>query len=103
MKRQPQANVTVLRQPHIAPDAVRVEIGCRHSTTGLTSIPGPRAPMTKAELVTAATLEHEARCGECDTTAAHDQGDQHIRAHVDQLQGALQAEMAQQYARGRRN
>jgi hypothetical protein len=39
MTRRPQATVRILRQPHLAPDAVRVEVDCRYSTTGLTAIP----------------------------------------------------------------
>jgi hypothetical protein len=41
VSRRPVAAVTVLKLPHLHPDAIRVEIECRYSMTGLTSIPGP--------------------------------------------------------------
>jgi len=104
MTRRPQATVTVMKLPHLAEGCVRIEVDCRYSTTGLTSFPGDRLDMPLRQLITAAVMEHEARCdGECDTTAAHERGDPHIRAHVEQLGGALQAAMARQYAHGRRN
>ena len=70
-----RAAVRVLRLPHVHPDAVRVEVDCRHATTGLTGVPSDRLPMTRPQFVAAAVLEHEARCGACDTARARAQGD----------------------------
>jgi hypothetical protein len=39
MTRRPLAQVRILKRPDLAPDAVRVEVDCRYSTTGSTSIP----------------------------------------------------------------
>ena len=52
VSRQPSASVIVKRLPHIAPDAIRIEIDCRYSTTGLTSIPGRAYEMTREQLIT---------------------------------------------------
>ncbi len=104
MKRRPQATVRVLKLPHIAPDAIRIEIDCRYSTTGLTSIPGPLMPMTRAQMITAAVFEHEARCeGDCDTAQAHDQGDPAIRAHTERVWTDLVQRAGRQYAGAHRN
>lgn len=68
MMRRPSATVRVIRLPHLHPEAVRVEVDCRFSTTGITSIPAGPIKLTRAQLVTFATAEHEARCGRCCTT-----------------------------------
>lgn len=103
MTRRPIATVRVIRMPHVADGCVRVEIECSESITSLTSIPGDRLDMPLPQIITAATLEHEARCGECDTSAAHDRGDQHVRGHVERLHGAVQAEMTRRYSSAHRN
>jgi hypothetical protein len=103
MTRRPQATVRILTLPHLHPDAVRIEIDCRYSTTGLTSVPGPRGTITKPKMVTAAVFEHEARCGDCDTSEAHAQGDQKIRAMADEAWGFITAEVARLHVAGRRN
>jgi hypothetical protein len=79
MARRPLACVRILKLPHLDPDAIRVEIDCKFSATGLTSIPGPQFALTRPQMVTAAVFEHEARCGDCDTSAAHQQGNHTIR------------------------
>jgi len=103
MKRRPQATVRVLTLPHIDAEAVRVEVDCRYSTTGLTSIPGPLVVMTRPMLVTSALFAHEGRCGECDTTDAHDQGDQTVRAEMERLSAAVMQRAARRYAESVRN
>jgi hypothetical protein len=83
LARRPQAEVRVVRMPHLHPDAVRVEVECGGSTTGLTAILGPVFVLTREQLITSAVLEHEALCGACDTEEAHLQGDPHIREATD--------------------
>ena len=83
MKRQPMATVRVIRLPHVHADAVRVEIECPSSVTGMTSVPGPDELATVELLVTAAVFEHERRCGECLTDEAHRKGDQDVRAYAE--------------------
>jgi hypothetical protein len=96
------ATVTVLTLPHISPDATRVEIECRYSTTGLTSIPGPFALPVPA-LITAAVFEHESRCGECDTSEAHAEGNRALRQETERVYAAVQQRRQRRYADGRRN
>jgi hypothetical protein len=76
MSRRPIAVVTIIQMPRLHPEAVRVEIECRYSITGLTSIPGPLFALSREQRITSATLGHEARRGQCDTRNAHEQGDQ---------------------------
>jgi hypothetical protein len=103
MTRRPIASVRVLTLPHLHPDAVRVEVDCRFSTTGLTSIPGPMLALTRPQMITAAVFEHEARCGDCDTEAAHRQGDRRVREMTDRAWNDLLVEAGRRYAHGRRN
>jgi hypothetical protein len=69
---RPIAEVRVLRMPHLHPDAVRVVVDCRYSTTGLTVLPGPMLALSREQLIASAVLEHEALCGSCDTEQATD-------------------------------
>ena len=73
MSRRPIATVRVLGLPDVHPDAVRIEVECPASTTGLTSVPASPGPgQGLALLVTAAVFAHEERCdGACDTSEAH--------------------------------
>ena len=103
MNRRPIAVVTVITLPHLHPDAVRIEVECRHSMTGLTSIPGPMLALTRPQMITAATFEHESLCGECDTEDAHEQGDQRIRAMTDRAWDELLVAAQRRYDAGRRN
>ena len=89
MTYRPIAVVTVIALPHLHPDSVRIEIECKWSTTGLTSIPGPMLALTRQQLITSAVFEHEARCGECDTEDAHEQGDREIREQTDRAWNEL--------------
>ena len=75
MSHLPQAAVTILGQPHLHPEAVRVEVECRYLMTGLTQVPGLMQALTREQMVTAAVFEHEAQCGRCDTASAHERGD----------------------------
>lgn len=103
MSRQPIAEVRVLRRPDLHPDAIRIEVGCRHGMTGLTSIPSPALPLTRGQLITGAVFEHEARCGDCDTEEAHRQGDRQVREMTDRAWNDVLAEAGRRYVHGRRN
>ena len=86
---RPIAEVRVLRMQHLHPDAVRVVVDCRYSTTGLTVLPGPMLALSREQLIASAVLEHEARCGSCDTEQAHFQGDPRIREATDRAWNEL--------------
>jgi hypothetical protein len=103
VSRRSIAQVRVLKLPHLHPEALRVEIDCRHSTTGLTSVPSPAISFTRPQLVTTAVIEHEARCGDCDTTEAHQQGDATLHRLAIEADGFIRAELTRQHAHGRRN
>lgn len=103
MKRQPSATVRVLRRPDLHPEAIRVEIDCPKSTTGLTSIPAGAVKLTRPQLITSAVFEHEQRCGECSTEDAHRQGDQTIRAETERLWHLHRAIELRRAVAGRRN
>ena len=100
---KPIAAVTVIPMPHVHPDAVRVEVECRSSATGLTSIPGPMLALTRPQMITAAVFEHEARCGDCDTSAAHRQGDQVVREMTDRAWNGFLVTVQQRYDLRRRS
>jgi hypothetical protein len=102
MSRRPLATVRVLNLPHIAPDAVRVEVECPASTTGITSLPGPHRLEVPA-LITAACYAHQERCGQCDTSEAHACGSRAMREETERLFAAVQAERRRRRADGRRN
>ena len=48
---RPSPVVTVIALQHLHPDAVRVELKCNWSTTGLTSLPGPLLALTRQQLI----------------------------------------------------
>src|SRR5688572_7546821 len=103
MKRRPPATVRVLTLPVLHPDAVRVEIECPASTTGMTMVPSAVLQFTTAQLVTGATLEHEARCGDCDTRAAHEQGDSGWRHAAEEAVAQIVASARGRSVAARRN
>jgi hypothetical protein len=75
-----------------------------HSTSGLTHVPGGAFEMDTPALITIATFAHADRCdGGCDTSAAHAQGDQRVKAEAERLAEAVQQRAARRYAEGRRN
>lgn len=102
MKHRPTAEVRVIRMPHLGEGAVRIEVDCKHSTTGLTSIPGPFELPTPT-LITAACFEHESRCGDCDISAAHAEGAEGLRQETERVYAAFQQRRRRRYAEGRRN
>jgi hypothetical protein len=101
--RRPIARIRILKLGRSYSGTVRIEVGCRHSTTGLTQVPGPMLALTKPQLITSAVFAHEERCGQCDTERAHAQGDQVIREQTDRTWDELVAAMGQRYVEGRRN
>jgi hypothetical protein len=103
MSRQPMVSVRILQRPDLGPDALRIEVECRHSTTGLTSLGRDRIGLTVPMLVTSACFAREGRCGRCDTSQAHERGDQQIRTVTENAWNAAQAERARRYIAGRRN
>src|SRR6266498_5948505 len=101
VSRRPLASVRVLQQPDLAEGCLQIEVECRYSTTGLTSIAADRIGLTVPMLITSACFAHDERCGECDTSQAHDQGDQAVRIATEDAWKALQAEFARGYVAGR--
>jgi single-strand DNA-binding protein len=90
MKHRPLAEVRVIRMSHIAAGAVRVEVECRHSTTGLTHVPGAGVEFDVPALTTIAAYAHEERCeGGCDTSRAHERGDRRLRDEAEQMYADL--------------
>jgi hypothetical protein len=104
MTRRPIAQVRVLKQPHLHPEAVRVEVDCRHATAGITQMPAPGGlELPTPALVTAACFEHEARCSQCDTAEAHRQGNVQLREWTEEAWSQFQAARGRRYAYGRWN
>jgi hypothetical protein len=103
MKHRAIARVIVMKMPRLHPEAIRVEIDCRYSTTGLTSFPGPVFALTRGQLITSAVFEHEARCGRCSTDHAHQQGDRQIREMTDRAWKDLLDAAGRRYAEARKN
>ena len=95
----PRATLRVLRRPDLGPDAVRFEVDCPASITGLTSIPTPALRLTDEMLILAAGYAHEERCGACDVSAVLDRGDQELRELTERTWSELRAAVM----RGRRN
>ena len=103
MSRRPVAHVRVLTLARVHPEAVRVEVGCAHGTTGLTQVPGPMLALTRAQMVTAAVYAHEERCGRCSTAEAHTRGDPQVREMTDRAWDELLAAAQRRYDASRRN
>jgi hypothetical protein len=104
VNRRPIASVTTLKLPHLHPDAVRIEVACPASTTGITHVPGPVVDVEIPTLITMAVVEHEARCeGDCDTSFVHAQGDEQAREIIETLQATVQTMQARRYASDVRN
>jgi hypothetical protein len=95
--------VRVLQRPDLAEGCLRIEVDCRYSTTGLTSIGRDRIGLTVPMLVTSAVFAHEEKCGQCDTSAAHEQGDREIRTVTENAWREAQDMLAKRYAASRRN
>jgi hypothetical protein len=101
VSRRPVAQVRVGKQPHLHPEAIRVEVDCGRSTSGLTGVAGPLDLETQA-LITGAVFIHERRCG-CDITEAYRQGDAALRETMGHAWRHRQAFATRRYAVGRRN
>jgi hypothetical protein len=104
MSDRPITQVRVLKQPHLHPEAIRVEVDCCHSTTGITQVPAPGGlELPTPALITAACFEHEARCGECDTSEAHAQGHAELREWTEEVWARVTAGSVRRHFHGRRN
>ena len=103
MSARPIAYVRIRTLVHGSPGAVRVEVGCRYETTGLTQMPGPMLALTREQMVTAAVYAHEERCGLCDTEPAHGKGDRRVRAMTERAWDELLAAAQRRYAASVRN
>jgi hypothetical protein len=99
MSRRLIASVRVLELPHLHPDAIRIEVDCGRSTTGLTGVPGPLDLETPA-LITGAVFIHEQRCG-CDTTEAYRRGDAALREMMEHAWRHIQAFATRRDVEGR--
>ena len=98
-----RATLRILRRPDLRPGAVRFEVDCRYSTTGLTHLPAPGVDLTDGVLILAAAYEHESRCGRCDLSDVLDRGDQRLRELVDREWPKVEAALLERVMRGRRN
>jgi hypothetical protein len=102
MSHLPIASVQVLQRADLADGCLRIEIECRYGTTGLTSLPGPSALPVPA-LITAACFEHEARCGRCDVSEAHAEGNRALREETERIWAAHCQARVRGYAQEVRN
>ena len=96
----PRATLTICRRPGLSPGAVRFEVDCRSSTTGLTHVPRPALPMTDEMLITVAAFAHEERCGQCNLADVFARGDQQMQAVTEELWPKVQGAVI---SRGRQN
>ena len=104
MSRRSIAEVRVIRMPRLGEDAVRVEVACPASTTGITHVPGGPIDMDVPLLTTFAVYEHEERCDAgCDTRRAHVRGDRRAREYVERLKVNVGAALMWRHAESRRN
>jgi hypothetical protein len=104
MTYRPIAHVRVMKLARIHPEAVRVEVECSGSRTGITHVPGGPIDIDLPLLITFATYEHEERCDAgCDTSKAHAQGDRRAREYVERLKASVGAALIRCHAASRRN
>ena len=103
MSRRPLAIVRVLHRPDLAEGCVRVEVDCKLSTTGITSIPSERVALPVPALITAACFEHEVQCGRCDVSEAHAEGSRALREETERIWAAHREARARRYLEGVRN
>ncbi len=96
----PRARLRIHSRPDLAPGAIRYEVDCWYSTTGLTHLPSPVLPMTDEMLILAAGYAHEQRCGQYDVSDVLSRGDQQSRELTERMWAELQGAMLM---RGRRN
>jgi hypothetical protein len=94
------ARLRIMDLPGLAQGAKRLEVGCRYSTTGLTSVPGAGNDLTQEMLVLVAGYAHEGRCGECDISRVLDRGDREVRKLTERTWAEFQGAML---TAGRRN
>jgi hypothetical protein len=104
MTRRPIATVRVLPMPRLGEGAVRIEVECSASTTGITHVPGGPIDMDIPMLITFATYEHEERCDVvCDTSRAHAKGDRQAREYVERMKVHVGVALIRRHDASRRN
>ena len=99
----PRATLRILRRPDLRPGAVRFEVDCSYSTTGLTHLPAPGIDLTDGVLILAAAYEHESRSGASDLSDVLERGDQRLRRVVDEEWPRVEAALLERAMLGRRN
>ena len=98
MNKTPRATLRIIDQPALG--AVRLEVECDGSVTGLTHVPTAACELPDELLVTVVAFEHESRCGACDLEDVFAQGSQEARELAERLWAEFQGAMIM---RGRRN
>ena len=102
--RTAKATLHVLRRPDLGEGVVRLEVGCRYGTTGITQITAEGCPrLTVASLATILAYRHEEECGRCDLADVHARGDRELYDMVERTAADRRADALRDYARGRRN
>jgi len=100
----PRAELRVLPLPDVAEGAVRVEVECPASTTGITQIPAPGCPELAVEsMTTILAYRHAEECGRCDLAGVHAAGDRELRDMVERASEARRDRRVRAYAADRRN
>ncbi len=102
--RRPKATLRILRRPDLGAGAVRLEVDCRHGTTGMTQIPAPGCPELAVEsMVTILAYRHERECGRCDVADVHARGDRDLYELVERASELRRERTFRSYAEARRN
>ena len=79
-----RAEFRVLLLPDIAEGAVRVEVECPASMTGITQIPAPGcSELAVASMTNILAYRHQEECGCCDLADVHAVGDRELRDMVE--------------------
>jgi len=100
----PRAALRVLPLPDVGEGAVRVEVTCPASTTGITQIPAPGCPELAVEsMATILAYRHQEACGRCDVSEVHAAGDRELRDMVERTSEARRDRQVRAYAADRRN
>jgi hypothetical protein len=93
-----------LRRPDWGEDAVRLEVDCRHGTTGITEVAPDGCPrLAVALLTTILAYRHEEECGRCDLADVHARGNRELYELVERADATRRAEAPHAYVEGSRN
>ncbi len=100
----PRAEFRVLSLPDVGEGAVRVEVECPASRTGITQIPAPGCPELAVEsMATIVAYRHGEECGGCDLADVHAAGDRALRYLVERASAARRDRQVRAYAADRRH